>query len=97
MNTPPKRFSNFFACFSEAAFCARLPVTPKVNMHLPPPAPRRARYFSSQAICRGWPASASWVQVSMAFDRRSMDNGTRAWAKVRMPCSACCQSGTNTA
>ncbi|MNG09857.1 hypothetical protein D3C84_932950 [compost metagenome] len=97
MKTPPKLFSRRRACFSEAAFWARLPVTPKVSMHLPAAAPRRARYFSSRAICPGWPARASWVSVSMALDRRSIDSGTRAWARLRIPLSACPQLGMKTA
>lgn len=56
VKTPPKRFSKAFAWLSDNPFCRRLPVTPKVSMHLPSPAPRSARYFSSQAICPGWPA-----------------------------------------
>ena len=83
--TPPKRFSKAFAWLSDNPFCRRLPVTPKVSMHLPRPR-RGARYFSSQAICPGWPARASWVMVSTALDRRSIDSGTRAWASSRVAC-----------
>ncbi len=96
VKTPPKRFSKAFAWLSDNPFCRRLPVTPKVSMHLPSPAPRSARYFSSQAICPGWPARASWVMVSTALDRRSIDSGTRAWASSRVACRACCQFGRKT-
>ncbi|WP_408133012.1 ABC transporter substrate-binding protein, partial [Klebsiella pneumoniae] len=44
---------------------------------------------TSQAICPGWPARASWVMVSTALDRRSIDSGTRAWASSRVACWAC--------